>query len=106
MLQYMSTRHRYFATLQARGLLALPAELRRRYRLDEPGSHVEIIERDDGVIELRPRFSVPAEQAWFWTDRWQRMEHEVDEHVERGETTVHADGDELVDFLDDLRSQG
>jgi bifunctional DNA-binding transcriptional regulator/antitoxin component of YhaV-PrlF toxin-antitoxin module len=99
------TRERYFATLQARGLLALPAELRRRYRLDEPGSHVEIVERDDGVIELRPRFSVPAEQAWFWTERWQRMEREVDEHVERGETTVHAGGDELIDFLDDLRSQ-
>jgi bifunctional DNA-binding transcriptional regulator/antitoxin component of YhaV-PrlF toxin-antitoxin module len=105
MLQYVTTRERYFATLQARGLLALPAELRRRYRLDEPGSHVEIIERDDGVIELRPRFSVPADQAWFWTDRWQRMEREVDEHVERGETTVHADADELVEFLDDLRPQ-
>jgi bifunctional DNA-binding transcriptional regulator/antitoxin component of YhaV-PrlF toxin-antitoxin module len=98
--------NRYFATLQTRGLLALPAELRRRYRLDEPGSHVEIVERDDGVIELRPRFSVPADQAWFWSERWQRMERDVDEHVERAETTVHGDGDELVEFLDDLRSQG
>jgi hypothetical protein len=33
------------------------------------------------------------------------MEREVDEHLERGETTVHADAHELVEFLDDLRSQ-
>jgi len=95
----------YFLTLQARGLLALPAAVRRRYRLDQPGAHVELVERDDGVLELHPRVSVPADQAWFWTERWQRMEREVDEHVARAEVTTYDSIDELFDDLDRLRSE-
>jgi hypothetical protein len=33
------------------------------------------------------------------------MEREVDEHVERGETAVHADSNALVEFLDELRTE-
>jgi hypothetical protein len=56
--------------------------------LDEPGAQVEILERDDGVLELRAALPVPANQAWFWTEQWQRREREVDEHVARDEVTV------------------
>ena len=43
-----------YAAIQGRGTVALPAELRRKYRLDEPGAQLEVVERSDGVIELRP----------------------------------------------------
>src|SRR5665811_843925 len=78
-----------YVGLQSRGLIALPSELRRRMHLDEPGAQVEILERGDGVIELRAALPVPADQAWFWTEHWQRREREVDEHVARGEVAVH-----------------
>jgi hypothetical protein len=55
-----------------------------------------VVERDDGVIELHPHVAVPAEQAWFWTDRWQRLEREADEHIAQGELATF-DGSE--DFL-------
>ena len=51
-----------YVGMQSRGVVALPAEVRRRLRLDEPGAQVEITERDDGVLELRPSLPVPAEQ--------------------------------------------
>src|SRR5674476_1327883 len=54
-----------YVGLQSRGLIALPTELRRRMHLDEPGAQVEILERDDGVVELRAALPVPADQAWF-----------------------------------------
>jgi hypothetical protein len=76
--------------------------LRRKYRLDEPGAQVELTERADGVIEMRPTLAVPAAQAWFWTDRWQRGEQgeqEVDEHIDAGRVAVHADGEEFVRHL-------
>jgi len=88
-------------TIQARGVLALPAALRRRHHL-EPGSQVEVVEREDGVIELHPVVTVPASQAWFWSERWQRMEAEVDRRVAAGETTVHESGDDLLEHLDAL----
>lgn len=89
-----------FVTLQGRGLLALPSALRSRYGLDTPGAQVEIVEREDGVIELHPHVAVPADQAWFWTKRWQEMEREVDEHVERGEITKFESNDEFAAELD------
>jgi bifunctional DNA-binding transcriptional regulator/antitoxin component of YhaV-PrlF toxin-antitoxin module len=93
-----------FLTLQGRGLLALPADLRRRHRLDEPGAQVEIVERDDGIIELRPHTAVPAAQDWFWTERWQSMEREVDGHVAGGEVTTHETADDFLGHLGRLET--
>lgn len=92
----------HYLQLQSRGVLNLPADVRRRHGLDTPGAHVELVERDDGVLELRPRVSVPADQAWFWTKRWQRMEREVDEAIERGEITRFETTEEFLAFLDGL----
>ena len=89
-----------FIAVQRRGLLALPKNVRARFGLDRPGAQVEVVERDDGVIELHPHVAVPADQAWFWTDRWQRMEREVDDHVERGEITTFQSSDDFLSALE------
>jgi AbrB family looped-hinge helix DNA binding protein len=91
-----------YVGVQARGVVALPAEVRRRLHLDEPGAQVEITERDDGVLELRPALPIAANQRWFWTQRWQEREHKVDAHVTAGQVTVHEDGDALLNYLDQL----
>jgi bifunctional DNA-binding transcriptional regulator/antitoxin component of YhaV-PrlF toxin-antitoxin module len=99
MLQYVNTR-KHFISVQSRGTVALPVDLRRRLHLDEPGAQVAIIERDDGVIELQPVLPIPADQRWFWTERWQVMEREVDEHIAAGHVTVADGPDELFAQLD------
>jgi hypothetical protein len=91
-----------FLTLQSRGLLALPQAVRKRYHLDRPGAQVELTEREDGVLELRPHIPVPATQSWFWTTSWQTREHEVDAHVHAGRITAHEDTDAFLTHLDDL----
>ncbi len=94
--------YRGYVAVQARGVVALPAEVRRRLHLDEPGAQVEITEREDGVLELRPSLPIPANQRWFWTDRRQERERRVDAHVAVGEVSVHEDGDALLHHLDAL----
>jgi AbrB family looped-hinge helix DNA binding protein len=91
---------KHYVAVQARGTVALPADLRRRLHLDEPGAQIEITEQDDGRIELRPVLPVPAEQAWFWTERWQRMEREVDEDIAAGREVTYDSADEFLDYLD------
>ncbi len=91
-----------YVGVQSRGVVALPAEVRRRLHLDEPGAQVEITERGDGVLELRPSLPVPADQRWFWSERWQQREREVDDHVAAGRVAVHDDGDALLEHLDRL----
>ncbi len=96
-------RFRSFVTVQSRGLVALPPALRAKYHLDRPGAQVEIIERADGVFELRPQVAVPATQAWFWTDEWQRREREADEDIAEGRVTTHDDAESFLDALDGSR---
>jgi hypothetical protein len=88
--------------VQQRGILTLPAELRKRMHLDLPGAQVEVTERADGVLELRAALPVPADQAWFWTEWWQQREHEVDAHVAADETTVHESTEAFLEHLDKL----
>ena len=85
MLQCMRV---HIINVQSRGTVALPADLRRRLHLDQENSQVKLIERDDGRVELVPVVAVAADQAWFWTDRWQQMEREADADIAAGRTTV------------------
>ena len=88
-----------FVTVQSRGVIAIPTAIRRHFGLDQPGAQVEVIERD-GEIVLRPHVATPADQAWFWTERWQRLEREADEAVVNGHIAVAGDIGELLDDLD------
>ena len=97
MLQCMKT---HYVAVQSRGTIALPADLRRRLHLNEPGAQLQIIEREDGRVELVPVVAVPADQAWFWTDRWQTMEREADADVAAGRVTIVDGADELIANLD------
>ena len=97
--------YRGYVAIQARGVVALPADVRRRLHLDEPGAQVEITERDDGVLELRPSLPIPANQRWFWSDRRQEREREVDEYVAAGRVTTHESTVDVLDHLDRLASE-
>ncbi|HLX50062.1 MAG TPA: AbrB/MazE/SpoVT family DNA-binding domain-containing protein [Streptosporangiaceae bacterium] len=90
-----------YAAVQGRGTVALPAELRRKYRLDEPGAQLEIIEREDGVIELRPTLPVPVDEMWFWTEEHQVAEREAEEDLKAGRYRTFDDAES---FLADLAS--
>ena len=94
----MSEAHTFVA-VQSRGVIAIPTAIRRHFGLDQPGAQVEVIERD-GEIVLRPHAAVPADQTWFWTERWQQLEREADEAVAAGHTAVAGSVDELLADLD------
>ena len=94
-------REPHYVAVQKRGLISLPADVRKRHHLDEPGAQVEVAEREDGVIELRAHVPVPADQRWFWTERWQRMEREADDDVAAGRVERFDSVDEFLADLDD-----
>jgi bifunctional DNA-binding transcriptional regulator/antitoxin component of YhaV-PrlF toxin-antitoxin module len=96
MLQSVKT---HLLTVQSRGTVALPADFRRRFHLDGEDAQVKLVEREDGKIELIPVVAVPADQAWFWSERWQAMEREADADIAAGRTTVVDDLDGLMDVF-------
>jgi bifunctional DNA-binding transcriptional regulator/antitoxin component of YhaV-PrlF toxin-antitoxin module len=90
-----------FVALQGRGAVVLPVELRRKYRLDEAGARIELTEREDGVIELRPALPVPVDELWFWSWGHQAAEREAEEDLEQGR---YRDFDDAEGLLADLES--
>ena len=99
MLQRMKS---HLVSVQSRGTIALPPDLRRRLHLDQPDAQVRLIEREDGRVELVPVVAIPADQAWFWTDRWQAMEREVDEDIAAGRVMTHDGPEAMFAYLDAL----
>lgn len=97
---YPAAMKTYLLSVRSRGTLALPADLRRRLHLDAPESQVRLIDHGDGRVELVSVVAVPADQAWFWTDRWQAMEREADADIAAGRSTVVDGVDELIAHLD------
>jgi AbrB family looped-hinge helix DNA binding protein len=91
---------RVFIAVQSRGLIAIPTSIRRQLGLDQPGAQVEVIERG-GEIILRPHVAVPSDQAWFWSERWQRREQEADDAIGAGRV---AGADGVVEMLAELES--
>lgn len=89
-----------FVAVQKRGVITLPPAVRERLSLNTPGAQLEIVETDDGRFEMRGAIPVPADQAWFWTERWQRMEREADADLAAGRVVSSDSVDELIDELD------
>lgn len=87
-----------FVNIRDRGQISLPASTRKKFHLDEPGAQVEIIERE-GEIVLRPMLPIPAEQAWYWSESWQKGERTADQEAADGLGTVYNSGEEFLEFL-------
>jgi len=91
-----------YVAIQKRGVVTLPSAVRKRHALDGPGAQVRIVERVDGVIELHPQVAVPADQAWFWSDRWQAMEREAEADIAAGRVITHASAEAFLEHIESL----
>ncbi|MGI9004324.1 MAG: AbrB/MazE/SpoVT family DNA-binding domain-containing protein [Pseudonocardia sp.] len=83
--------------LRPKGQVTLPREVREALHIEE-GDDVLFTVTENGVL-LRGLKSIPADQAWFWSDEWQRGEREASEQLARGQGTVYSDGDEFLSSL-------
>lgn len=83
--------------VRPKGQLTLPDAIRKAARLSE-GDYLEV-SVEAGTIVMRPKKLIDADQAWFWTDEWQRGEREASEDIVRGRVRRSASGDEFIDSL-------
>jgi len=84
--------------VRSRGQITLPREVREALHIGEGDDVAFVVEA--GQVTMRGLKSIPAEQAWFWSDRWQAGERTASEQLAAGEGTVFDDG---AAFLDSLR---
>ncbi len=86
--------------IRSNGQITLPAAIRRQARLEE-GDALEVAIEEDGTIRLKPVVVIDRSQAYFWSERWQEAEREVDEDIRAGR---FKDFDNIEDLLDELES--
>jgi AbrB family looped-hinge helix DNA binding protein len=63
--------------------ITIPVEVFRKLSLDV-GDFLEVEPIED-VIVLVPRRLIPANQAWFWTRRWQKREKAAQNDLDNGQ---------------------
>jgi antitoxin PrlF len=85
------------AVVRSRGQITLPREIREALHVEEGDDVAFVVEA--GQVTMRGLKSIPAEQAWFWTDAWQAGEQEASEQAAAGEGTVFDNGDAFLDSL-------
>jgi antitoxin MazE len=79
--------------VSARGTITLP----KRFR---DANLYEIRPREGGGLELIPKRAIDASQAWFWTDRWQKMEREADADIRAGRIHQFESADNLISEIE------
>lgn len=87
------------AVLRSKGQVTLPAEVREALHIRE-GDGVEFTVEADGRVILTGTTTIPADQAWFWTEGWQKGEREASEQIVRGVGSVYDSDDEFLASLD------
>ena len=77
--------------------VTLPQSVRQELGIEE-GDFLDIQVRS-GEIVLKVKKLVDKDQAWFWTNRWQQGEKEVEEDIRAGRVYNFPDAKQAVAFL-------
>ena len=79
--------------------ITLPNDLRKRLRIKE-GDYMKIDIQDDSIILKH----IDKDQAWWWTEEWQKMEKQADEAIKKAQTVGPFDN--IQDALKALKGKG
>jgi AbrB family looped-hinge helix DNA binding protein len=90
----------YKTRVRARGQVTLPRKMRELLQVSE-GDDLIFYANKEGQLVVQPAPSIDPEQAWFWTERWQKMEREADEDFAAGR---YKDYDNVEDLIADLEA--
>ena len=77
--------------------VTLPQSVRLELGIEE-GDFLDIRVRN-GEIVLKVKKLVDKDQAWFWTNRWQRGENEAEEDIRAGRVQNFPNAKDAVAFL-------
>ncbi len=91
----------YKTHLRPKGQITVPPEIRSVLGVGE-GDDLIFSTDENGRVVLSRAQVIPPEQAWFWSERWQKLEREAEADIASGRVTEHADLSSALDSLDAL----
>ena len=78
--------------------VTIPVNIRKAFRI-KVGTVVDFVIKK-GVIIMKPKALVDEDQAWFWTEEWQKGERKADEDVKAGRVKKFKSAAEAVKHLE------
>jgi antitoxin MazE len=91
----------YTSRLRTKGQVTVPLEIRRLLGVEEGDDLLFYTDNAGRIVVSRAQIIDPG-QAWFWSDRWQRMEQEAQADLEAGRIVEYASIDEALADLDGI----
>jgi AbrB family looped-hinge helix DNA binding protein len=92
--------HAYYRTrLRSKGQATIPGEVRELLNLKE-GDDLAFFVDEQGKVVVTRLQTIPPDQAWFWSERWQKMEHEAQADIEAGRVQQFDNVEDLISWLD------
>lgn len=91
----------YKTRLRARGQVTMPREIRERLNVSEGDDLIFSINEQGQVVVERVQV-ISADQAWFWTDRWQRLEREAQADIDAGHVHSYTNVEKAISELEVL----
>jgi bifunctional DNA-binding transcriptional regulator/antitoxin component of YhaV-PrlF toxin-antitoxin module len=79
--------------------VTLPPEIRDALHV-RSGDEIEFSIDENGAVSVRGYVSIPADQAWFFTPKWQAGEREADKELARGEGDSYDNDDDFIASFD------
>jgi antitoxin PrlF len=83
--------------IRKKAQLTLPLSIRRKLGIEE-GDFMDIRIKDNEIV-MRLKKLIDKDQAWFWTDRWQEGEREVEEDYISGRFYEFPDAKSAISAL-------
>lgn len=88
-----------YLTIRKRGQITLPKSIIEKLDLQE-GDQLELEVNDRGEMKIVPTIQIPKDQAWFWTEEWQKGEREADEDIKTGRVKSFENVNEAIHWLE------
>lgn len=79
--------------VRKKGQITLPLSMRKKLGIEEGSIVMSKIVGD--TIVLVPQETVDRDQAWFWKDRWQKLEAEAEKDIAAGRTKTFDSVEDL-----------
>jgi AbrB family looped-hinge helix DNA binding protein len=94
----------YKTRLRHKGQITVPPEIRDLLGASE-GDDLIFSTDDKGRVMISRAKFIDPEQAWFWSERWQRMESEVQADLDAGRVLEFHSVQEALTALDQVDEQ-
>jgi antitoxin MazE len=84
--------------VREKGQITLPLYMRKKLHIKQ--GDLVLAKIVDNTVILIPQETIDKDQAWFWTERWQKLEAEAELDIRRGRVKSFDSVEELFDEME------